>query len=296
MTRHIKTDLDVLGNETRAAASEPAAFPFGANWRRFLESFDEERLSRAKDSLTEFLRVDDLEGKSFVDIGCGSGLFSYAAHELGAAQVLSFDVDRACVECCTRLRARAGNPDTWEIREGSILDEAFVFGLGRFDLVYSWGVLHHTGRMWDAIEKAATLVKPQGLFYIALYNRLLDRQGDTSLIHGFWTSVKRIYNAHPWFGRLGMEPLAMAAYLFLTAARGQNPIRHVRSYKSDRGMDWHTDARDWLGGYPYEFATRDEVVSFVTSRFPDMVLVNLKPTTGRGLNWFLLRNGEPAEM
>ncbi len=268
-------------------SKEHAAFPFGENWKRFLRSFDEERLTRAKDSLTEFLAPHRLEGKTFLDIGCGSGLFSYAAHELGAGSVLSFDVDPACIECCRQLRVRAKDPEAWKIVQGSILDASFVSNLGLFDVVYSWGVLHHSGRMWDAIENSAGLVKPGGLFYIALYNKLLDRQGQASWIHKFWTTVKQLYNTRPLLGRVLLGPSAMAAYLVLVACRGENPVRHVKNYKSDRGMDWQTDARDWLGGFPYEFATQQEVISFVTSKSPDFTVVNLKPTTGRGLNWFL---------
>lgn len=266
-----------------------ATFSFGRNWQIFLKSIDEERVKVAMDSLAEFLGADDLTSKTFLDIGCGSGLFSLAAYRLGASRVVSFDVDPFSVQCCRHLHERAGRPDIWEISEGSILDEQFLKGLGLFDIVYSWGVLHHTGRMWDAVRNSAELVAPGGYYYISLYNKILSRSGSASWIHRFWISVKRLYNAHPTIGTYVLEPVAMAAYLTMVAARLENPIEHVKNYKSHRGMSWRTDATDWLGGYPYEFATVEEVFHFVKGRFPRFTLENIKVTSGRGLNWYLFQ-------
>jgi 2-polyprenyl-3-methyl-5-hydroxy-6-metoxy-1,4-benzoquinol methylase len=264
-------------------------FSFGRNWQTFLEGFDDERVKIAEESLTDFLGMPDLRGHNFLDIGCGSGLFSYAAFNLGAKRILSFDLDPFSVECCKYLRARVNNPAHWEACEGSVLDRGFLSRLGTFDIVYSWGVLHHTGHMWDAIEQAAALVNPGGYYYIAIYNKILARNGTTSWIHPFWLKVKTIYNTYPALGTYILEPLAMAAYLAIVVARGENPIAHIRNYKSHRGMSWRTDATDWLGGYPYEFATVEEVFKFIKGKFPDFNLVNLKVTSGRGLNWYLFK-------
>jgi len=264
-------------------------FSFGRNWQRFLESLDEDRLNIAAESLTEFLNLSDLQGKSFLDIGCGSGLFSYAAFKLGAKRVVSFDVDPFSVQCCRHLRSLAGSAENWLICEGSILDKTFAGSLGNFDIVYSWGVLHHTGNMWESIINSGELVAPNGYFYVALYNKIMSRNGSAAWIHGFWLSVKKLYNAHPLLGKFVLEPAAMGAYLAMVAARLENPVKHVRNYRSHRGMRWSTDATDWLGGYPYEFATVEEVFKFVAKKFPDFILTNVKTTSGRGLNWYLFR-------
>jgi len=267
--------------------NQDASFAFGRNWLNFLKGFDQDRLKTAASSLTEFINLPDLRGRSFLDIGCGSGLFSYAAFTLGADRIVSFDVDPESVECCKYLRNLAENSSNWEIHQGSILDQGFVSELGTFDLVYSWGVLHHTGKMWEAIDCSASLVKPGGLYYIAIYNKILARNGAPSWVHSFWLAVKRTYNAWPRLGAYVLEPLAMAAYLAVVIAKLQNPFTHVKNYRSHRGMSWRTDATDWLGGYPYEFATVEEVFKFVTGKFPDFNLINIKVTSGRGLNWFL---------
>ncbi|MBI5251871.1 MAG: class I SAM-dependent methyltransferase [Desulfomonile tiedjei] len=263
------------------------AFSFGRNWQEFLKSLDDERISIAETSLTEFLNLRDLRGKSFLDIGCGSGLFSKAAFNLNAERVISFDVDPFSVECCRYLHDRSGKPSHWQVQEGSVLDDDFLASLGSFDIVYSWGVLHHTGRMWDAVKNSAALVNPGGNYYIAIYNRVLASNGSTSWIHPFWLKIKTIYNSNPAIGKFVFQPLAKAAYVGIVMAKLENPVTHIKNYKSHRGMSWKTDATDWLGGYPYEFATVEEVFKFVRGNFPDLSLTNLKVTSGRGLNWFL---------
>ena len=262
-------------------------FSFGKNWRLFLQNLDEDRVKIAEGSLTDFLNVEDLKRKTFLDIGCGSGLFSLAAFNLGAERIVSFDVDPFSVECCKYLHEQAGRPDHWEIFHGSILDDEFVDTLGTFDVVYSWGVLHHTGRMWDALEKTLGLVAPRGRYYIAIYNKILTRNDSQSWIHSFWLAVKRMYNAHPWLGRYVLLPLAKSAYMAIVMAKLENPFTHIANYRSLRGMSWHTDATDWLGGYPYEFATVEEVFTFIKRLRPEFDLINIKVTGGRGLNWYL---------
>jgi 2-polyprenyl-3-methyl-5-hydroxy-6-metoxy-1,4-benzoquinol methylase len=264
-------------------------FSFGKNWQRFLNSLDEDRVRIARESLVDFINLPDLRGKSFLDIGCGSGLFSQAALDLGADRVVSFDADPFSVECCRYLHAQANAPKHWEIQEGSVLDKAFLRSLGTFDIVYAWGVLHHTGKMWEAIANSAELVAAGGLHYIALYNKITARNGSASWIHPFWLTVKQTYNAHPAVGKYVLEPLALGAYVGMVLARFENPVTHIRNYRSNRGMSWRTDATDWLGGYPYEFATVEEVFKFIKGKFPDFNLVNIKTTSGRGLNWFLFQ-------
>src|SRR3954454_16328911 len=115
-------------------------FEFGENWRRFLDVLDEERITRAERSLRDMLGVESLSGRSFLDIGSGSGLFSLAARRLGAERVHSFDFDPQSVACTRELRRRYfGDDPRWTIEQRSVLEEGFVEGLGRWDVVYSGG-------------------------------------------------------------------------------------------------------------------------------------------------------------
>lgn len=236
-------------------------FSFGENWRSFLTTLSPSRMKVAQDSLTRFLGGKNaLKGKTFIDIGSGSGIFSLAALRLGAAKVVSVDIDESSVACARYLKKEEGSPRNWQIKTASALNQEDLRSLGRYDVVYSWGVLHHTGDMYMAIQNVATLVKPGGQFFIAIYN---DYRG---MIHGkstFWKKFKQHYNRSPQVVKHTYEGL-YAAYLWLgLLLLGRNPIAYVRNYQSTRGMSWWHDILDWLGGDPYEYATPEEMVGFV---------------------------------
>lgn len=224
-------------------------FRFGENWNDYLRHVDAEAVHEAERGLLALIPAERLRGATFLDIGCGSGLHALAAHRLGA-RVTAIDIDRDSV-ATTRELLRQYNADA-EVREESVFDAS-----GQFDIVYSWGVLHHTGSMWKAIEHAASLVKPGGLFTIAIYQR--------TPMCGFWRKEKRFYSNAPKL----VQRIIRGAFISYASALhvyfGTNPIRFIRNYKSSRGMNYFTDVHDWLGGYPYESATPAELVSFVES-------------------------------
>jgi len=271
-------------------------FAFGRNWRAFVERFlNEDRIAEAVKSLTEFCRDYDFKNRTFLDIGCGSGLFSLAACRLGASKVVSFDIDPECVRCCNLLRQREGNPANWSVMQGSILDSEFISTLGEFDCVYSWGVLHHTGNLWKAVENGSRLVANGGIMYLAIYNRADSigfypdgRFGPSAL----WVKVKRTYSRAPLAIQTLIDALVMSGLVLGYCMTLQNPIKRIRSHKELRGMSWRIDIRDWLGGYPYEYASVAEVFSFVKRL--GFSLENLKSTNGLGNNEYLFRKLVPV--
>jgi 2-polyprenyl-6-hydroxyphenyl methylase/3-demethylubiquinone-9 3-methyltransferase len=241
------------------------AYWFGENWKQFLsENYSGGRLLEAQNSLKSLFGEGGLRGKTFMDIGCGSGLFSLAAWRLGALKVISIDLDGDSVECCQKLAAQRNREDTreWTIVHGSILDERITDGLPKCDIVYSWGVLHHTGSMWKAIEAAGKLVAPGGMFMIGIYNWRGGRRGTV-----VWQKLKKWYCTSPrWQSRIWEWTYISWSLLYMVLVL-RNPITHLRQYQKNRGMSWFRDVSDWLGGYPYEAATPGDVLDFIRSRF-----------------------------
>jgi SAM-dependent methyltransferase len=237
-------------------------FEFGANWAWFLDALNDKRIAEAERSLGEMLGTTSLTGKTFLDIGSGSGLFSLAARRMGA-RVFSFDYDPKSVGCTQELQRRyfAGDPQ-WTVERGSALDESYIRSLGAFDLVYSWGVLHHTGSMWQALANAALPAKPGGKLFIAIYN-------DQGTASRRWTKVKKLYNELP-------KPLRFLAVwpsfwvlnwrsMVKDLLRGK-PFQSIREYGKERGMSFSRDLIDWVGGYPFEVATPEQIFDFYRAR------------------------------
>jgi 2-polyprenyl-6-hydroxyphenyl methylase/3-demethylubiquinone-9 3-methyltransferase len=261
-------------------------FAFGENWSQFLTLVDEVRINEAVTSIRTMLETDDLNGQRFADVGSGSGLFSLAARRLGA-EVVSFDYDPECVACTGEMQRRydVGSADrTWQVLQGSALDGDFISTLGLFDVVYSWGVLHHTGDMWAALGNVATIVAPNGRLLISIYND----QGARSKL---WTRVKHRYNTSGPVARwallnsvdlyLRSRSLATTAYQRL---RGLPATRTPRG----RGMDRQRDLVDWVGGYPFEVAKPELIFDFYRSR--GFVLERLKTCGGGiGCNQFVFK-------
>ncbi len=263
-------------------ATQDIRFGFGENWTRYLADISQERIDEAVTSLPKLLG-DSLTGKSMIDIGSGSGLFSLAARILGAS-VLSFDYDAKSVACTAELKRRFfPNDKNWQVAQGSILDKGYIEQLGQFDIVYSWGVLHHTGDMWKAISNAGLLVRKNGIFAIGIYNFLPGRRGTHT-----WQKLKRWYcAASPW-KRTIWEYAYISWNLCYLVMVGRNPLKVIREYKKLRGMSWFRDVTDWLGGYPYEAATAGEILEFVRTNC-GFTLIRQNVNTGLGVSEFVFR-------
>jgi SAM-dependent methyltransferase len=265
-------------------AADSARFAFGANWRRYAEELDESAVRRAEESLRALLDVNDLKGRSFLDVGSGSGLFSLAAHRLGA-RVHSFDYDPDSVQVTDSLRARHHpNVSDWRVEQGSALDANYLAALGRFDFVYAWGVLHHTGDMWTALANVAASVAPRGTLAIAIYN-------DQGAASRRWARVKRTYNRLPACLRF---TVLWPAFLRLWGPRIARDIlagrgfSTWRNYRQERGMSPWRDVVDWVGGWPFEVAAPDAITTFFVQH--GFTLVRTKTVgRGHGCNEFVFR-------
>jgi len=281
--------MNSIGETLNKHSPDNPSFAFGKNWARFLANLNEDRIKSAEDSLRTMLKRDDLSGCRFLDAGSGSGLFSLAAHRLGAA-VTSFDVDLDSVACTEELKKRySKSSDTWKVLNGSLLDRNFLDALGQFEIVYCWGVAHHTGSMWDAIENILPRVKADGTVVLAIYN-------DQLYISRGWRAIKQIYQKLPAFVRpLYVFAIGFAAFAkrlavtlpacLLRMVTFRNPFVPILNWVQEsqgRGMHGWYDLVDWVGGWPFEVARPEDVFRFVRDR--GFVLQELTTSVGHGCN------------
>jgi SAM-dependent methyltransferase len=228
-------------------------FDFGKNWASYAELLDQGRIDEAIRGL-ERLCAGRIDGKSFLDIGCGSGLHSLSAAKLGASKILGVDLDADSVGTTRAVMAQHARNATWEAREASVFDLSAA-ELGQFDVVYSWGVLHHTGDMYRAIKCASAMTKPGGQFIFALYRKTRWCE--------FWKSEKRWYAKTSSASQRRAQAVYLGLFRTALALQGRSYRRYLDSYQSNRGMNFAHDVHDWLGGWPYESIAPSDVDSLM---------------------------------
>ena len=216
-------------------------YEFGKNWADFAARLSESSIAEAEKGMVKLLHADELVGRTFLDIGCGSGLHSLAALRLGVRSVMATDIDPDSVETTRTVLSRYAGSSNWSVRVQSVFD---LRPDQTYDVVYSWGVLHHTGDMHRAIRSAAALVAPAGLMCLALYRK--------TPLCGLWKVEKRVYTSGPEWLRWVFEKIFLGAVHLRFWMSGRNYKSFNDDYVRNRGMSYETDMRDWLGGYPYE--------------------------------------------
>ncbi len=252
-------------------------FEFGKNWASFSRQLDEQRIEEAMRSLESLFGRGAVKGKSFLDVGCGSGLFSIAAARLGASRVLGLDIDPVSVST-SRANTRkwlSGDSTTISFEQSSALDTEHMNTLGGFDVVYSWGVLHHTGNMTLALENVVKRVNRDGMLMIAIYNQHWSSPA--------WKAIKWLYNKLGGFWRRVLiaifTPIIFVAKFLVTF---KNPLTMTR------GMDFMHNITDWVGGYPYEYASVDGMRKILEG-YGFSVLSVRKATVPTGCNEYVCR-------
>src|SRR5215813_6451148 len=243
VTRHwgiaLKNDLTAVDSH----------FEFGENWSEFSRTIDERSIAEAERGLRKLFPDDGLKDRQMFDLGCGSGLHALAALRLGAASVTAIDIDPKSVATAWELLSQRAPHNQWQVGVQSVFT---MPPQPLYDIVYSWGVLHHTGDMKRAIELAAAKVAPGGLLCVALYRKTKYCR--------MWQIEKRVYSRAPRAVRRLIEQLFLVAFKRSFRGSGRSFEEYITDYAKSRGMDFMTDIRDWLGGYPYDSISEEDML------------------------------------
>jgi len=224
-------------------------FAFGKNWLDYSRKIDETKIAQAMADLRRLSGRERFDNLSFLDIGCGSGLHSLAAIRLGATRVVGVDIDIDSVTASRNTLAKFAPGADARFNIVSVFDMCPETH-GGFDLVYSWGVLHHTGDMYGALAAAANLVKEGGTLMIALYRK--------TPFCGMWRIIKRWYTKASPRGQRYAMGMHISLQRIASKIKGNDFDNYIQNYGTYRGMDFYNDLHDWIGGYPYESISPEE--------------------------------------
>ena len=257
-------------------------FKFGKNWKLFLKGLENKHIQISKKALLKFNQNINLKNRSFIDIGSGSGLSSLAAKQLGA-KVVSIDVDTECIECTKFLKNKFyKDSKDWDIKKLSILNTKNIKIMNKFDYVYSWGVLHHTGNLKKALKNTESLCGKNGFIHLALYND----QGRKSKR---WKIIKKMYIKNNFIVKKLIELIFFPFFLLKPFLQSLlSPILKNNNRIRKRGMTHYISMVDWLGGYPFETSKPEEIFNFFTNK--NYTLISLYTCgPGHGCNEFLFK-------
>ncbi len=125
-------------------------------------------------------------GKRVLDAGCGNGRFSWALAKLGA-DVTSFDLSTHGVANLQRLANEANLPI--HAFQHNVLKPLPLNAA--FDLVWSFGVLHHTGNTFLGFQNIHPFVAPDGLLFLMLYGEPRLSESDDFAELNFYERLRR---------------------------------------------------------------------------------------------------------
>jgi SAM-dependent methyltransferase len=262
-------------------------FAFGKNWELYSRQINSSHIESSKKDLIGLIQLESLQGMSVLDIGSGSGVHSLSMMLLGCKDLVALDYDPDSVSTTNRVLSGKSFKGDFQVIQADILKHIPGIDGRTFDLVYSWGVLHHTGDMMKGIDRSISYVKPGALIALALYRK--------TLLCTFWRIEKFLYSKSPKI----LQSLFQKTYEFvfglgIKIKTGQSLRAYKLSYFQKRGMDFSRDVHDWLGGYPYESIDPRYLIQYMEQRGFTLLNSHISKKQigilGSGCDEFLFKN------
>ena len=227
--------------------------------------------------LTE-LFPEGVKGKKVLDAGSGSGMVSIAFAVMGAS-VTGVDITSKCIEN-GRKRAKAFGVECRFVQSDLTMLDLHE----DFDIIYSWGVLHHTADAKASFFRLVEHLRPGGEIIIAVYLR--------TAFSSFWNFSRVFYQSSPGFAKTAFRRSASVLL------NGYDAVRKALMKKERymlRGTSNEELVNDWFGVPHRTFHTYTEVYEWFREKGLDYRLVN--PATGRfkSTSNFVVRGSRPLQ-
>lgn len=256
-------------------------FNFGENWENFSKNqLSSTKIQEAKKDFVKFFQNESIKNQTFIDIGFGQGMSLLIANTLGAITVGN-DINPLSEKVLEFNKSYFSDIKEISIPIiiGSILKESTLNAIRQineqYDIVHSWGVLHHTGEMWEAINNSSELVNKNGKFIIAIYNKHWSSP--------LWHTIKKTYNYSPKF----IKKLIISIFYFIILI-AKFSVTFKNPFKKERGMSFYYDVIDWVGGYPYEYANKEEIQTYIENLGFQLIYYN-KAQVPTGCNEYVFK-------
>ncbi len=115
-----------------------------------------------------FYSPEEVKGKTVLDAGCGTGVFSIIFARNGAAKVTGIDISPGSLGTARGLKEKFGLANA-EFQQQDMLHLSFRDA--SFDIVWAWGTVHHTTDPLGAITELIRVLKPGGSLFLAIYKQ-----------------------------------------------------------------------------------------------------------------------------
>lgn len=177
------------------------------------------KIEKQIEFLNKLIGRDNIENKIVLDAGCGTGIAAISFKKLGANKVIGIDISKKSLLTAKKLAEEAGVK--LKFITGDLLNLPLK---GNFDIIHSFGALHHTGDTKGAFANLINLLGENGQFYLALYWRTR-----LTFLHQFIRKILRLLPESAW------EPISKFITKFMVGKK-----------KTQRGFDGYGEALDWL--------------------------------------------------